>query len=303
MSGRVPLYAPNGIVVASRAWSAQAGIDVLQNGATAADACIAALGVDLALGWRDNPTVLTVAVTLPPHDAVHHLRVQGSVDDLLATAQAILGLFGYRSLYDLLRYGAAYVGDGEQSAPMNDSFTRTEFMHRGRPFDWHVGKFSESDGRQLWSLEIEPPSGVGSARHGPIRAAGIGEAAVASRTIAVDHRGMVVMSCLEPEGSTMSRGWLGLLTSPQRVIILSAMRLLVPRSDVDIPNATRGLNNIIWVETGDPISAAADAAAGSSENSAPAELDGSVTCVEIDRENGLLVDLSGRAPGVHVAAY
>ncbi len=108
MSRYLEILAPNGAITSPLPLATQAGVDILQNGGTAADAVAAAFCVmlvreagllmaDVAIDgfiWDPSPSVLNRV----------RFRGQGAVDGLAS----ILMRFGTRSLYDLAREAESY---------------------------------------------------------------------------------------------------------------------------------------------------------------------------------------------------
>lgn len=112
-----PIFAPNGMVIAGSALPAQAGIDVLQNGGSAVDGAVAALATLLNSEFRPEPGTLLAIIWAGANQPVLGLahRCEGA-DEVVAQLHVIVGRFGVRSLYDLLRPASVLVeGSGQET--------------------------------------------------------------------------------------------------------------------------------------------------------------------------------------------
>lgn len=102
-----PIWAPNGVAVASSALAAQAAVDVLQNGATAVDACVAALGIGLRQPGSGLDFPLDLTALIESDGFTSPFIVAQTFEDmrsLLGGLHQVVRDFGVRSLYDLLRF-------------------------------------------------------------------------------------------------------------------------------------------------------------------------------------------------------
>lgn len=125
---RTPLLFPNGVVVAPHRLAAAAGAQLLQTGATAADAAVAAAAVGLAVSPHRvplSPDLLALVHTLE-QDHVALLESRSTAPSYLSPNEeyrilssalpagwaALLARYGTRSLDDLLQAAEEYARDG-----------------------------------------------------------------------------------------------------------------------------------------------------------------------------------------------
>lgn len=229
---RSPIYAPNGVVVSTSAWVAQAAIDVLQNGATSCDACVAAMGVSLALDRNSAWDSLTATVCTPGYDQVDHLRItDADPRELLPHIHGMLDRFGVRSLCDLLRPGVGYAaetGDREAVALLGG----TESMVGEQPQGWEPHSFTVDGRMRYWADSRELRQALCDLLIGtqavPSAAAPVPKPKSQSRiglfeTIAVDHRGMMCLLGLSASGHSMGLSHAIVAFEEERILALAGV--------------------------------------------------------------------------------
>jgi hypothetical protein len=134
------ILAPIGMVAGAHALAVQSGVHLLENGGTAADACVASAAAGALLtGYPTAAISIDVVVYSGRHECPLAIQqLSASTESLLAVWHSLLKRFGHRSLYDIaldtLRYAAGTPGSrtGSESIvgpPVAEKEAREGYIH------------------------------------------------------------------------------------------------------------------------------------------------------------------------------